>query len=390
MEIPLPCPRRVPSVLGFASLALASFLASASQAQQVTTPDGAVTIDYGALDALGASQAQANATSPSAADQASEGPSYGFPQASSRPQPVAAQTGQLPAGAQTEKLLNPPSQNPVSGLTVPLPAGATLSPPSTASAAPMESKPSSTTQSGVEASGVPAPAVVPPAPEANSPPAGAPELGTSLEPSPPSFDAGTASENPSGSSGSAATGISPPPPGASGPPPSAGVGIAPPPPEPSSGGTTASEQSPPAGAPPTAAPSSGEGSSDQTAGSGAASGAPSTQTAAVPPAESTEGQLRIVFAPDSSNIPDKMKVELDALAQKLNADENLRIQLLAYASGTADQASQSRRISLSRALAVRSYLIKQGVRSTRMDVRALGNNVKDGPQDRVDIVSRAQ
>jgi outer membrane protein OmpA-like peptidoglycan-associated protein len=85
-----------------------------------------------------------------------------------------------------------------------------------------------------------------------------------------------------------------------------------------------------------------------------------------------------------------MKGELDALAQKLNADENLRVQLLAYASGTDDEASQARRISLSRALAVRSYLIKQGVRSTRMDVRALGNNVKDSPQDRVDIISRAQ
>ena len=33
--------------------------------------------------------------------------------------------------------------------------------------------------------------------------------------------------------------------------------------------------------------------------------------------------------------------------------------------------------SLSRALAVRSYLIKQGVRSTRMDVRALGNKEAD-------------
>jgi outer membrane protein OmpA-like peptidoglycan-associated protein len=126
------------------------------------------------------------------------------------------------------------------------------------------------------------------------------------------------------------------------------------------------------------------------ADSGAARVAPSTQTAAVPPVASREGQLRIVFSQGSAEIPDKMKGELDALAQKLNADENLRVQLLAYASGTDDEASQARRISLSRALAVRSYLIKQGVRSTRMDVRALGNNVKDSPQDRVDIISRAQ
>ena len=68
------------------------------------------------------------------------------------------------------------------------------------------------------------------------------------------------------------------------------------------------------------------------------------------------------------------------------ADEKLRIQLLAYASGTAETASQSRRISLSRALAIRGYLIDQGVRSARMDVRALGYRSEEGPSDRVDVL----
>ena len=66
--------------------------------------------------------------------------------------------------------------------------------------------------------------------------------------------------------------------------------------------------------------------------------------------------------------------------------ENLRVQLMAYAEGTAETASQARRLSLSRALAVRSFLINQGVHSTRMDVRALGNKVEGGPADRVDAV----
>jgi len=62
------------------------------------------------------------------------------------------------------------------------------------------------------------------------------------------------------------------------------------------------------------------------------------------------------------------------------------VQLLAYAEGSADTASQARRLSLSRALAVRAYLIDLGVRSTRMDVRALGPKTDDGPADRVDVV----
>jgi len=89
-------------------------------------------------------------------------------------------------------------------------------------------------------------------------------------------------------------------------------------------------------------------------------------------------------------VPEKARPELDALAQKMTTDENMRLQLLAYASGTPEEASRARRMSLSRALAVRSYLIKQGVRSTRMDVRALGNNVQGSPADRVDVIPKAQ
>jgi outer membrane protein OmpA-like peptidoglycan-associated protein len=63
----------------------------------------------------------------------------------------------------------------------------------------------------------------------------------------------------------------------------------------------------------------------------------------------------------------------------------VRIQLLAYAKASSDGASRARRLSLSRALAVRAYLIEKGVRSTRMDVRALGDKFGDGPADRVDI-----
>jgi outer membrane protein OmpA-like peptidoglycan-associated protein len=62
---------------------------------------------------------------------------------------------------------------------------------------------------------------------------------------------------------------------------------------------------------------------------------------------------------------------------------------MAYASGDDDEARRARRISLSRALAVRAYLINKGVRSTRMDVRALGNKVEGDPADRVDIVTMA-
>lgn len=63
-----------------------------------------------------------------------------------------------------------------------------------------------------------------------------------------------------------------------------------------------------------------------------------------------------------------------------------RVQLNAYADGTAETISAARRLSLARALTVRSYLIEQGIRSSNIDVRALGIAGDTGPADRVDIL----
>jgi hypothetical protein len=60
--------------------------------------------------------------------------------------------------------------------------------------------------------------------------------------------------------------------------------------------------------------------------------------------------------------------------------------LVAYASGDADAGSQARRMSLSRALVVRGYLLRRGVEGARLDVKALGNRSEGGPADRVDVI----
>lgn len=59
-----------------------------------------------------------------------------------------------------------------------------------------------------------------------------------------------------------------------------------------------------------------------------------------------------------------------------------------YAAGTEEDPSTPRRLSLSRALAVRSVLMNQGVPSIQIYVRALGPNADgfaDGPADRADL-----
>ena len=53
--------------------------------------------------------------------------------------------------------------------------------------------------------------------------------------------------------------------------------------------------------------------------------------------------------------------------------------------GESLSSGKARRLSLSRALSVRSFLIENGVRSTRIDVRALGNKTAEEPSNRVDV-----
>lgn len=112
-----------------------------------------------------------------------------------------------------------------------------------------------------------------------------------------------------------------------------------------------------------------------------------TQTAALPPAaKGLPERLRLPFDAESASLTGDARERLNALAERMKASPQARVQLMAYAEGTEETASRARRLSLSRALAVRSFLIDQGIRSTRMDVRALGNTADSGPLNRVDIV----
>ncbi|WP_135079499.1 OmpA family protein [Terasakiella sp. SH-1] len=108
-----------------------------------------------------------------------------------------------------------------------------------------------------------------------------------------------------------------------------------------------------------------------------------TATAALP--SKSEASIRIAFDGGQSKMPASAQKNLNELASTLNNNPDNRVQLLAYAGGEDLSASKARRLSLSRALAVRSYLINKGVRSTRIDVRALGNKTTQEPFDRVDV-----
>jgi outer membrane protein OmpA-like peptidoglycan-associated protein len=124
----------------------------------------------------------------------------------------------------------------------------------------------------------------------------------------------------------------------------------------------------------------------------AAPAAPAAAAAPAVPAPSPTAELSIAFDPASPDIPASAHGALDQLADKLAADQTLRIVVNSYATASTEsnddeRESKARRMSLIRAINLRQYLFSKGVKATRLDIRALGS--KGANIDRIDIVQAA-
>jgi outer membrane protein OmpA-like peptidoglycan-associated protein len=104
-------------------------------------------------------------------------------------------------------------------------------------------------------------------------------------------------------------------------------------------------------------------------------------TVAVP----TTAGLRLTFAPGESDLSPDSSTSIKKMTETTPPTDATTFNVLAYAPGKPDDPSTARRISLSRAMAVRSALVADGVPSARIFVRALGEQYGDGPPDRVDL-----
>ena len=95
---------------------------------------------------------------------------------------------------------------------------------------------------------------------------------------------------------------------------------------------------------------------------------------------------RLLFEAGSDGLTAAGGSLLEGLAVRMASDPTLWIQIRAFATDTSGRPSNSRSLSLNRALLIRSFLIDRGVRSTRVDIRALGDTAETGPRDRVDLI----
>lgn len=112
-------------------------------------------------------------------------------------------------------------------------------------------------------------------------------------------------------------------------------------------------------------------------------------TASLPPGSTALAKVEKIgleFKPSLTDLQaDQQTVLKTDILPFLKKNEAARLQILSFASATGT-SSDARRLSLSRALSVRSYLLEQGIDPSRMDVRAMGSNTAETPVDRVDLV----
>lgn len=321
-------------VIAVAPLALAS---GPVEAQVSNYADGAVTIDMGALPGGGYGPTVDVSSEPAAPAYRGglrlPGPNRPTSQLFVAPEksvPIRkqrvtrAEVTPAPRSSRMETAMRPP---------------ATKAPPP-----PMPSKPAPAPIAAVDA---PAPLTA----SAPPPPATAPATPTAPGKAAETKSADAAPPPPAPKMAEATDTAPPPPPPATAP----GAAVPPPPPPPA---TAAAVPTPPA--------PKAESTASLTAGE--------------------DGRLtRVVFDESQSKLPDNAKPNLLKLAEQVKDQRDVRLQLLAYAGGNDLKSNRARRLSLSRALSVRSFLIESGIRSTRIDVRALGDKTSDEPKNRVDI-----
>ncbi len=99
--------------------------------------------------------------------------------------------------------------------------------------------------------------------------------------------------------------------------------------------------------------------------------------------DSVSEQHTVKFATDKNELDDDDKEMLSSLADRVKKSQST-VRVVAYASGTAEQASVARRISMGRSLVIRAFLIDKGVNPQSINAVALGNQ-KDADSAEISV-----
>lgn len=101
----------------------------------------------------------------------------------------------------------------------------------------------------------------------------------------------------------------------------------------------------------------------------------------------SEDHVTLVYEPgettmNSTNTNMINEEILGILAEK----SEIRMKIESFATSTDTSVNNARRIALSRALSIRSYLLENGVEPQRLNIKALGDQTNKSPKDRIDLI----
>jgi outer membrane protein OmpA-like peptidoglycan-associated protein len=117
---------------------------------------------------------------------------------------------------------------------------------------------------------------------------------------------------------------------------------------------------------------------------------PDAQLAAISPelaTAPTNTTPQILFVAGRTELDGAGMAVLDVLALQLGKTKE-RIELQAFASASPGQPDSAKKLSLRRALNIRTYLITKGINGDRIIIKAKGD-AKDGTPERVDVIRAA-
>jgi outer membrane protein OmpA-like peptidoglycan-associated protein len=98
------------------------------------------------------------------------------------------------------------------------------------------------------------------------------------------------------------------------------------------------------------------------------------------------GYISITYDKSQLGLNDSLQADINGrVLPLLKKEPGARLQIQAYASDSGENHN-SRQRSLARGLAVREYLIDQGISQDRLDIHAMGMQSDRDPLDRVDFV----
>lgn len=92
---------------------------------------------------------------------------------------------------------------------------------------------------------------------------------------------------------------------------------------------------------------------------------------------SNEKEVNVNFSGEDIQLTEADKNNIRALVNGIKADNTVRLKVISRAKGVEGKANSSRRISLQRAIAIRNFLVEEGLDSVRINVQAVGDSVEN-------------